>query len=224
MSSGAASPGVSSPAHPRNRLGVVGLCVALVGAGVLATLTVLHFVDSPLLRGLPAWKVIALGALSPLGLAVSALGVFRVPKGAATGGVVLGMLGTLYLAGAGTLLVADQMELFTPPAEREKRRAERTVAAVEQATAKIAQHVAANGVAPSTEQGNRLIAGFVDGWGRLIHYLKEEGSSPKEFLVTSAGPDGEFGNQDDVTNKSLARQRQEEYTKQLDDALEQWDP
>ncbi len=210
MSSGTAPHSASGPARPANLFGLVGLCVGLLGVGMLVGLTVLRFLDAPLLRGLPAWQVIALGALSPLGLLISVLGIFRVPKGAATGGVVLGMLGTLYLAGAGTLLVADQMELFTPPAEREKRRAERTVAAVGEATAKITQHVAANGKAPTTEQGNRLLGSFVDGWGRSIHYLKEEGGDPKAFLVTSAGPDGEFGNHDDVTNKSLARERQQE--------------
>jgi hypothetical protein len=210
MSSGAAPRTVSGPAHPTNPLGIVGLCLALLGVPVLAGLSVLHFLDLPLLRGLPAWQVIVCGALSPLGLLISGLGIFRVPKGAATAGVVLGLLGTLYLAGAGTLLVADEMELFTPPAEKEKRREERSIAAVEEATAIIAKHIAANGSAPTTEQGSRMIAGFVDGWGRSIHYLNEGSRDGKDFLVTSAGPDGEFGNHDDITNKSLAKQRQQE--------------
>src|SRR6185295_1296415 len=109
MSSDAAPRTVSGPARPTNPLGVVGLCIALLGVPVLVGLSVLHFLDSSLLRGVPAWQVIACGSLSPLGLVISALGVFRVPKGAATVGVVFGMLGTLYLAGAGTLLVADEM-------------------------------------------------------------------------------------------------------------------
>lgn len=216
MSSGDAPRTVSGPAHPTNPLGIVGLCLALLGLPVLASLSVLHFIDFPLLRGLPAWQVIACGALSPLGLLVSGLGIFRVPKGAATAGVVLGMLGTLYLAGAGTLLVADEMELFTPPAEKEKRREERSIAAVGQATAIIAKHVAANGSAPTTEQGSRMIAGFVDGWGHSIHYLNEGEKDIKDFLVTSAGPDGEFGNNDDITNKSLAKQSDKEVKEDAD--------
>jgi hypothetical protein len=211
MSSDAAPRAVSGPIRPTNLLGVVGLCLALLGLPVLAGLSVLHFLDSPLVRGAPAWQVIVCGALSPLGLLVSALGVFRVPKGAATVGVVFGMLGTLYLAGAGTLLVADQMELFTPPAEKEKRREERSIAAIQEATAIIAKHVAATGSAPTTEQGSRLVAGRVDGWGRSIHYLNEESTTDtKDFLVISPGPDGEFGNHDDITNKSLAKERQGE--------------
>jgi hypothetical protein len=210
MSSGTAPRTPSPPAHPTNPLGIVGLCLALLGLPVLAGLSVLHFLDVPLVRGLPAWQLIACGALSPLGLVVSGLGIFRVPKGTATAGVVFGLLGTLYLAGAGTLLVADEMDLFTPPAEQEKRREERSIARVEEATAIIAKHVAANGSAPTTEQGSRMIAGFVDGWGRSIHYLNEGSRDGKDFLITSPGPDGEYGNHDDITNKSLAKQREKE--------------
>src|SRR5437667_5433116 len=82
------------------------------------------------------------------------------------------------------------------------------MAAIERATAINNQHVAAHGSAPNTEQGNRLIAGFVDGWGHTIHYFNEGEKSPKDFLVTSAGPDGEFGNSDDITNKSLAKEKE----------------
>jgi hypothetical protein len=207
MSSGETNRTVRGPARPTNPLGIVGLCLALLGLPILAGLSALYLLESPLIRAVPAWQVIVCGSLSPLGLVISALSVFRVPKGAATAGVVLGMLGTLYLAGAGTLLIADEMELFTPPAEREKRREERSIAAVERATAIIKEYVATHGSAPNTEQGNRLIAGFVDGWGHSIHYLNEGEKDAKDFLVTSAGPDGEFGNGDDITNKSLAKEK-----------------
>src|SRR6266480_1701233 len=104
MSSGQAST-VRAPARPTNPLGIVGLCLALLGLPILAGLSASYVLQWSLIRGLPAWQVILFGLLSPLGLVISALSVFRVPKGAATAGVVLGMLGTLYLAGAGTLLI-----------------------------------------------------------------------------------------------------------------------
>jgi len=205
---------------PRNPLGIVGLCVALVGLLSLAALSVLYALEFPWLRGLRAWQVIACGALSPLGLLLSAVGVFRIPKGPATGGVVLGMLGTLYLAGAGTLLVANEMELFTPPAELEKRREARSIAAVEKAAEIIRQHVLSSGAAPDEETGSRLIAGFVDGWGRSIHYLPDREKGVKEFLIICAGPDGEFGNSDDITNKTLDTQRQREADEQIENFLD----
>src|SRR5438552_17608128 len=103
MSEGEANRAVRGPARPTNPLGVVGLCLALLGLPILAALSASYLLEWPLIRGLPAWQIILCGALSPLGLLVSAVSVSRVPKGAATAGVVLGMLGTLYLAGAGTL-------------------------------------------------------------------------------------------------------------------------
>jgi hypothetical protein len=179
--------------------------LALIGMPILIGLSVLYFLESPWLHGVPFWALIAAGVFSPLGLLLSGLAVFRVPKGAATGGVVLGMLGTLYLAGAGTLLVANEMELFTPPAELEQRREERSIAAVDRATAIIAKHVAAGGSAPNNDQGRRMIGGQADGWGKPLQYLLEK---DKQFLVISAGPDGEFGNSDDITNATLAKERQ----------------
>jgi hypothetical protein len=195
----------------------VGLCIALLGVPVLIALSVLYFLESPLLRGLPIWQLIAGGFLSPLGLAISAAAVFRVPKGAATGGVVLGMLGTLYLAGASTLLVANEMELFTPAKELEKLREERSVAAVDRATAIVAKHVAASGSPPADDQGRKLIAGLADGWGKSLQYVLEK---DKTFLVISAGSDGEFGNNDDITNKTLAKQREKAAEAEMPDEVD----
>lgn len=191
--------------EPHNRLGVVGLVLAVLGLASLAALSSLHFAESTWLRGWPAWQKIVCGSLSPLGLLLSAIGIFRIPKGAATGGVVLGMLGTLYLAGAGTLLVAEELEMFVPPAEKEKRREDRTIAEIEAATRIIRDKISELGVAPSTEAGRRLIGSRHDGWGNPIHYLNEGERGPKDFLILSAGPDGEFGNHDDITNKTLAK-------------------
>jgi hypothetical protein len=194
---------MSSTAHapaPRNILGILGFCFSFLGLLIQAALSGMYAGEVAAVRQQSAWTLVALGALSPLGLLVSAAGVFRLPKGLATAGVMLGLLGTLFLSGAGVLLLANELELFTPPQELEKRREERTLAAVKKATDIIQSFVMQNGVAPADGDGRQMIRGLSDGWGKPLQYLSRSG---KQFLVISAGPDGEYGNADDVTNETI---------------------
>ena len=49
-----------------------------------------------------------------------------------------------------------------------------------------------------TEDADAILQGdYVDPWGNEIKYEKRGNKRP---LLTSAGPDGEFGTQDDITN------------------------
>jgi hypothetical protein len=194
----------SAPLHqpPRNMLGAVGFSLSFLGLLVQVTLTILYLNEVGVVREQGTWTLIACGVLSPLGLLLSGVSVFRIPKGLATAGVLFGLLGTLFLAGAGALLVANDLELFTPREELEKQREEKTVAAVKRATQVIQNHIKQNGVPPSDADGRRLISGYVDGWGKPLQYLAV---GPNKFLVTSAGPDGEYGNVDDITNETVNR-------------------
>ena len=51
-----------------------------------------------------------------------------------------------------------------------------------------------------TEEEEALLQGdYVDPWGNELKYEKPSGK--KRPIIISAGPDGEFGNEDDIKNK-----------------------
>lgn len=185
------------PAH--NWRGTFGLLFALAGLAGLALITLQLLDQIDILAPLALWKIVALGGLAPLAMFLSATAIFREPKGAATGGVGLGLLGTLWLLGVGMYVMADRMDLFTDPEERERRQLRVTVTAVDNLAARIGSDTA---LLRDTPRGEIRQSDVLDGWDRPLKYVIEGES---ELKVMSAGPDGEFGNVDDITNRDTAQ-------------------
>ena len=131
------------------------------------------------------------GILSPVGLALSFLGMFRRPRSLALAGFVLGLLGTvvllIWLSVFG--FVAFSCFSFGRPGMR-------TQLSVQAAKATIDAYTASHGgVAPTDFDGNGLIGSTRDGWGRLMRYHK---IGTTGFEIRSAGQDGLFGTGDDA--------------------------
>lgn len=54
-----------------------------------------------------------------------------------------------------------------------------------------------NGRLPGTPQGTSLISSYNDSWGNVLQYTVDPNN--QDFRLTSAGPDGQFGSNDDIT-------------------------
>jgi hypothetical protein len=152
------------------------------------------------IRSLPRWSVYAGGAVGLLGLLISMGAVFRFPKTAASRGVMLGMLCALALAGVGAFHVAERMGLLDDPENIRAQREQRTREVMAQALNIIRGHSMQSGIPPNSRLGTQLISQLRDGWGREFSYQLFDN---REFEITSAGPDGEFGNVDDLNSDEL---------------------
>jgi len=156
-----------APPPPSNGLGIAGFIVSLVG----------------LFTG---------GILSPLGLLLSFIALFRRPRGFATAGFIIGLLGSLFLAAWLAFFGFLGFSCFNLT-----RPLVVTGTALSQAQQKVQQYSTAHmGTLPDDATGNSLITGLNDGWGHQVRYeIRGLGS----YDIRSAGPDGVFNNEDDVT-------------------------
>lgn len=131
------------------------------------------------------------GILSPIALFLSFIALFRRPRGFAFAGFVLGLLGTVVLAlwlsffgflGFTCFNIGKPMVV--------------TSNSIDQAQQVVMQfQINHNGAFPTEIQGNALMAGRTDGWGRELRYTP---LGPGAFEIRSAGQDGVFGTQDDL--------------------------
>lgn len=154
-----------------NALGITGFVVSLLG--VLFTC----------------------GLLAPVGLLLSVAGLFRRPRGLATAGVVIGLLGTLWLAAGGLAVGAG----VAGASQAAKSR--RTVRVIAEAAAAVENHRYAAGELPDNPRGQVLIVDFTDAYGNALHYQRLDGN---RFEVRSAGPDELYHTTDDLTNAAHA--------------------
>ncbi len=193
-------PGAEQPpavaARGRNLLGMVGLLLSVVG--VVATAILAQRVVSSVRVHIDqaATVLLVLSGFGVIGLFLSAAGVFRRPKGLAFAGVVLGLVGSIAFAGVGSYLGADRLGLLPPPDDDLERQATDDV--LRDATAIIEGHHQRHRSLPTDAEAAELLAGLRDGWGHKLLYLllKDEDA----YELSSAGPDGEYGNQDDILN------------------------
>ena len=140
------------------------------------------------------------GFLCPIGLVLSLFGLRKEPRGFAIAGAVIGAVGSIL-----GVLVAILVAAAIATAKQGYREAgesgllgaqnstETTIAEASQA---IEMDRVEKGRLPETDAGNSLIAPLKDGWGRGLRYEKDG----DDFLVRSAGPDGEFDTVDDRTS------------------------
>lgn len=161
-----------APKPESNALGLAGFIVSLVGLA-------------------------SCGLLSPIGLILSLIAVFRVPRGFAIAGLVLGLIGsfwmTLLIGGLGiAAIVALAGGLI---AGRGPLEATFDGWLMEEA---IEDYVEARGVLPtSIDEVPGLESGtLLDRWGRP--YRVEIDHRAWELIVISDGPDGVADSDDDI--------------------------
>lgn len=153
---------------PRNYLGTTGLVFSILG-------------------------LVTCGALSPIGLLLSVIGLTGKRRGGAIAGVLLSLLG-LAIPGA---------FLFSAIREERDRHREHVVqqarATLESARVKIDEKRAEEKVLPDGVAGNKLLLeqGFRDPWNSDLRY--ELHDDEKSYSLRSPGPDARFDTPDDVS-------------------------
>jgi hypothetical protein len=173
MTANAAQGAQPVAAPSENGLGIAGFILSLIG-------------------------LLSCGLLSPLGLVFSFAGMFKRPRGLAIAGLILGLVGCLWVVV--TVVVIGLAAIFSclsvaVPAHARAGHV-MTQAAITAAEARIEEFRAEHNGLPSEDEGQDLIAGAKDAWGRALRY---ERYGRDDFEVRSAGPDGRFDTPDDVT-------------------------
>ena len=146
---------------PSNAIGVAGFVVSLVG-------------------------IISCGALSPIGLILSLVGLRKEPKGLAVAGTIIGGVGIVLIG----VLVGLVIVLIP------KGHVVATELVVVTAVHAIEARAEETGELPSVDEGKELIAEHTDAWSNALRYEP----SGDEFTIRSAGPDGAFDTGDDIVS------------------------
>lgn len=158
--------------QPSNGLGIAGFVVSLVG-------------------------IVTGGILSPIGLLLSLIALFRPPRGFAIAGLIIGLIGSLVL-----LVWLFFFGMMGFACFHIGKIAANTAAPMARAEEIINRYsFAHHRDLPEDPEGNTLITGINDGWGHPLHYHKV---APNSYELRSAGPDGIYDNGDDVVNTETA--------------------
>lgn len=137
------------------------------------------------------------GLLSPLGLLFSLIALFRSPRGFAIAGTVLGAIGSLFFFLVGMAMLLPLLAVVGIGAA-----AFEAMAPLIEASARIDEYQVTHQALPNEEEGTKLIGGITDTWNRALKYTPADDGS---FTISSAGEDGQFGNDDDVDfNSSMS--------------------
>ena len=120
------------------------------------------------------------------------MGMWRRPRFAATFGTIVGGLGTAFLALWGWGVVA------TMNAVEYEHQEDRTAIVLERGVETIETFRAQNDELPGGIDGNKLLisAELNDAWGQSLRY---DPIDEDTYSIRSAGPDGEFDTDDDLT-------------------------
>ncbi len=156
---------------PVNRLGKTGLWTSVLG-------------------------LFTCGFLSPLGLVMSFLALSKRPRGAATAGLLLGLLGSAWIGFVGALVVGGAM---SAKALETARLEKQTQAALVQAEGEIENYRQDTGRLPEGIEGNKLVLQFTDAWQTSLRYDLDDTT----FAIRSAGPDQEFDSADDLVHSPV---------------------
>lgn len=138
--------------------------------------------------------VFTLGAISPIGLLLSMLGMLYPRRGFAVAGLIVGMIGTgLITAIVGTATIAA--EAYHHYAH-EVPQIEQTLAKLDDAIVVIETKRSEQGELPGGVDGNKLVLPITDAWEQSLRYEPEDSGS--SYAVRSAGPDQQFDTADDL--------------------------
>lgn len=158
---------------PANGLGIAGFIVSLVGG------------------------LLTCGFLAPLGLLLSAAGLFRPRRGLAIAGTILGGLGTAWLIAGGMAVRAGIEEIESAG------RHEQSLVALDLAAEAIEAARIRGGELPTDADGRKSLVDRLDGYGRPIYYRR---LNDRAYEVRSSGRDGVYFTDDDLTGGSLSTQ------------------
>jgi hypothetical protein len=137
--------------------------------------------------------LVTCGALSPIGLLLSVIGLTGKRRGGSIAGIVLSLLG---LAIPGALLFSEIAEHHAHHRDMVVQQARATL---ESARVKIDERRTEEKALPDGVAGNRLLlkAGFRDPWNGEIRY--ELHDDDRSYSLRSSGPDTRFDTPDDVS-------------------------
>lgn len=164
------------PAAPvrqsENSLGIAGFVISLLG-------------------------IVTCGLIAPVGLLLSLLALFKRPRGFATAGTVIGLLGSVWLALAGFLLIAGALGLKSAAESvvEELGPAATTYAAVTNASHDVLDYRKEHGDWPNEDLGQEIADQYEDGYGTPLRYTRVGDM----VLIISAGKDREFATPDDMS-------------------------
>ena len=137
------------------------------------------------------------GALSPIGLIVSFIAIFRRPRGLAIAGLVLGILGSTWLVVALTVVGVTVIAAMLAGLIAGQGALEATVDGWRIRDAIVAAQDD-TGALPASVEGLSLDADTLqDRWGRPYRITIDADASL--IRIESDGPDGETGTDDDVS-------------------------
>lgn len=154
----------TQPPASKNTLGLVGFIVSLVGS-------------------------LGCGLGAPIGLIISLIALRRQPKGFAIAGMIIGILGSIYLVWMGMWVVSGLLDIG-----RTINESARTVGAAQPARDAIVAARNTSGSLPSEIEGNAIVSKHVDAWQTPFRYKLVDGA----FSIISAGEDKRFDTGDDV--------------------------
>jgi type II secretory pathway pseudopilin PulG len=152
---------------PTNGLGLAGFITSLVG-------------------------LVSCGLLSPIGLILSIVGLFKAPRGFAIAGTVIGALGSLFMALMGLTLVLGFLGLGK--AVQAIGQQMQTQQTAHQAYLAIDASRTTSRAVPNKQAGTAIAAGYSDAWKTPLRYEPSDST----FELISAGPDKQFGTGDDI--------------------------
>jgi Type II secretion system (T2SS), protein G len=137
------------------------------------------------------------GMLSVVGLVLSIVAVFRRPRGFAIAGIILGVLGVMWIA-AIMLIVGASVLMAVVLGLVEGRGALETAVDSWQIKDAIIQYEEDNGALPTdlSEVSGIEAERLEDRWGRPYHVTID--TKNRQLEVVSDGPDGQAGTDDDV--------------------------
>lgn len=147
------------------------------------------------------------GLISPVGLVMSLVGLRREPRGLAIAGVVIGLIGSiwLFIALAFGLFAAILAAIGIGAAATavnsmaDIERTERTLASVRQAVVEYEADAGKPAYAVELLEPTFLTrSDMYDSWGRALEFSL---TPENQYLVRSLGPDGAANTEDDVTIK-----------------------
>lgn len=146
-------------------------------------------------------SLLTAGFLSPIPLLISLIGLRRPGRVMASIGTVVSLLGTL-LATSISWNVYQQAQVFAEQRQKaevaalNRENVNKTNVLLGLASAEIEQYQQEHeGEFPSDMDGNLLVIKYVDPWGESLRFDRERDHSS----IRSAGPDGHFYTDDDVT-------------------------
>ena len=163
--------------QPSNNLGLAGFITALVG-------------------------LVTCGLLSPIGALLSFFGMFFRPRGFAFAGLLIGLVGSLWILAVtlffSTILVTSFAAMLGMPEVA-------TFARLGVATSMVEEFRSSNGRLPDANDWAQLDStsplSFMDGWETPLDYrVLEDG----RYEIRSAGPDKLIDTDDDITTDTTS--------------------